>query len=147
MVKRLVRSTRVPTAELSSPRSRSPSQCPGTARSARALVWAPLGDLGVCESGDVVACSFSKFNRGAPAQGAVASLPIVEDLQVLKDRIGELEASALSPAVEQLGLHAGPEGLDGGVVVGVTDGAHGGQQSGVLGALGERPRSVFGQYT
>ena len=31
--KRVVRSTRVPIAELSSPRIRSPSQCPGTARS------------------------------------------------------------------------------------------------------------------
>jgi hypothetical protein len=34
MVKRVVRSTSVPMAELSRPRMRSPSQCPGTARSA-----------------------------------------------------------------------------------------------------------------
>src|SRR5947209_11261610 len=33
MVNRVVRSTRVPIAELSRPRMRSPSQCPGTARS------------------------------------------------------------------------------------------------------------------
>ena len=34
MVNRVVRSTRVPIAELFSPTMRSPSQCPGTARSA-----------------------------------------------------------------------------------------------------------------
>ena len=34
IVNRVVRSTSVPIAELPSPRMRSPSQCPGTARSA-----------------------------------------------------------------------------------------------------------------
>jgi hypothetical protein len=82
-----------------------------------------LGDLGVCESGDVGGVELLEFNGGAPAQGTVASLPIVEDLQVLKDRIGELHAGLPSPAVQQFGLHAGPEGLDDGVVVGVPDGA------------------------
>ena len=81
------------------------------------VVWAPLGDLGVYESGDVGGVQLLEFNRGAPAQGAVASLPVMEDLQVLKDRIGELDASGPSPAIQQLGLHAGPEGLDYGVVV------------------------------
>ena len=71
------------------------------------MVWAPLGDLGVYESGDVGGVELLEFNRGAPAQGAVASLPVMEDLQVLKDRIGELEASGPSSAIQQLGLHAG----------------------------------------
>src|SRR5215207_7582660 len=52
------------------------------------LVWAPLGDPGVCESGDVGCVELLEFNRGAPAQGAMASLPVVEDLQVLKDGVG-----------------------------------------------------------
>ena len=53
------------------------------------VVWAPLGDLGVCESGDVGGVELLEFDRGAPAQGAVASLPVVEDLQVPKDRVGQ----------------------------------------------------------
>ena len=78
----------------------------------------------MCESGNVGGVELLEFNRGAPTQGAVASLPVVEDLQVLKDRIGELKAGPPPPAVQEFGLHAGPEGLDDGVVVGVTDGAH-----------------------
>jgi hypothetical protein len=96
------------------------------------LVWVPLGDLGVCESGDVGCMQLLELNRGAPTQGAVASLPVMEDLQILKDRIGQLETGGPSPAVQELGLHPGPEGLDHGVVVGVADGAHRGQQPGFL---------------
>ena len=107
------------------------------------VVWALLGDLGVCESGDVGCMELLEFNRGAPTQGAVASLPVMEDLQILKDRIGELETGPLPPAIQQLGLQPGPVRLDHGIVVGVTDGAHRGQQPGLLSALGERPRSVF----
>jgi hypothetical protein len=40
-----------------------------------------------------------EFDWGAPTQGAVASLPVVDDLEVLKDRVGELDASDPSPAV------------------------------------------------
>jgi hypothetical protein len=42
----------------------------------------PSGDLGVCESGDVGCVELLEFNGGAPAQGVVASLPIVEDLRL-----------------------------------------------------------------
>jgi hypothetical protein len=42
------------------------------------VVWAPLGDLGVCESGDVGDVELLEFNGGAPAHGAVASLSVVE---------------------------------------------------------------------
>jgi hypothetical protein len=38
----------------------------------------------------------------------VASLPVVEDLQVLKDRVGELHAGPPPPAIQQLGLQPGP---------------------------------------
>jgi hypothetical protein len=92
-----------------------------------------------CESGDVGGVKLLEFNRGAPAQGAVASLPVVEDLQVFKDRVGELDTGPPPLAIQQLGLHPGPERLDHRVVIGVTNGAHRGQQPGVLGALGERP--------
>jgi hypothetical protein len=64
------------------------------------MMWAPLGDLGVCESGDVGCVELLEFDGGAPAQGAVASLPVVEDLQVLKDRVGEFHAGIPTPAVQ-----------------------------------------------
>src|SRR4051812_27951635 len=48
------------------------------------LIWALLVDLRVCESGDVEGVERFVLDRGAPARGAVASLPVVEDLQVLK---------------------------------------------------------------
>jgi hypothetical protein len=72
-------------------------------------MWAPLGDLGVCESGDVGCVELLVLNGGSPAQGAVASLPVVEDLQVLKDRVGQLDASPPPPAIQQLSLHPRPE--------------------------------------
>jgi len=87
------------------------------------VVWAPLRDLGVCESGDVGGVELLVLDRGAQAQGAVVSLPIVEDLQVLKDCGGQLEAGGPPLTVEEFGLHAGPEGFDHGIVVGVADGA------------------------
>ena len=48
IVNRVVRSTRVPIAELPSPRMRSPSQCPGTARSA-----ASAGRWAIMISGEI----------------------------------------------------------------------------------------------
>ena len=71
------------------------------------LVWAPLVTLGVCESGDVGGVELLEFNGGAPAQGTVASLPIVEDLQALKDRVGQLHSGPPPSAVQQFGLPAG----------------------------------------
>jgi hypothetical protein len=53
----------------------------------------------------------------------VAALAVVEDLEVLEDRVGELQPGAPSFAVEQLGLHACPESLHHAVVVGVADAA------------------------
>jgi hypothetical protein len=67
----------------------------------------PLGDLGVCESGDVGGVELLEFNRGAPAQGAVASLPVMEDLQILKDGIGQLDTGVPALPVKQLDLHPG----------------------------------------
>jgi Integrase core domain len=39
---------------------------PLTPHSHNALMWSPLGDLGVCESGDVGCAELLEFNRGAP---------------------------------------------------------------------------------
>ena len=51
----------------------------------------------------------------------MASLANVERLDVVEDGVGELQAGAPAPAVEQLGLHARPEALHHGVVTGVPD--------------------------
>ena len=70
-------------------------------------------------------------------EGAVAAL--AKDLQVLKDRISQLEAGPPAVPVQQLDLHPGPEGLDHGIVVADTDATHRGHQSGRLGALAKHP--------
>jgi hypothetical protein len=43
--------------------------------------------------------------RGQHAEAAVAPLSVMEDLQVLKDRVGELHAGAPASLVEELDLH------------------------------------------
>ncbi len=63
------------------------------------------------------------LNRGARGEGAVPASGVVEVLDVVIDRGGELDPGSLPPAVEQLDLHAAPERLDDGVVVGRGDGA------------------------
>jgi hypothetical protein len=41
------------------------------------VIWARPGDLGVCESGDVGCVQLLEFDRSAPVQGTLASLPVV----------------------------------------------------------------------
>jgi hypothetical protein len=55
------------------------------------VAWAPLGDLVCASQAASVEWSFSN-STGVRQPKAVASLPVVEDLQVLKDRVGELHA-------------------------------------------------------
>ena len=62
----------------------------------------------------------------------------MEPLDVLEDRVRELDPGSPPMAVEQLHLHAPPERLDDRVVVGVTDRAEGGQQADVPGPGGGR---------
>jgi hypothetical protein len=60
----------------------------------------------MCESGDIGRVELLVLDRGEPAQGTVATLPVVEDLQVLKDRVGELDPGGPPLTVEEFGLHA-----------------------------------------
>src|SRR3954452_25314799 len=76
-----------------------------------------------------------------PAEGGVPAAAVVEDLEVVEHRVGQLDAGVPSMAVEELDLHPGPEGLDDGVVVAVADGSHRGDQAGLLGAGGEGQRA------
>jgi hypothetical protein len=63
-----------------------------------------VADLGVCESGDVGCVELLELNGGAPAQGAVASLPIVEEVscwlawRTLLPAIASTRRLAIGPA-------------------------------------------------
>ena len=54
----------------------------------------------------------------------LAAAPVVKDLQVLKQGIGQFEAGAPAPPVQQLRLDPPPEGLDRRIVVAVPDRTH-----------------------
>src|SRR5439155_2355596 len=71
----------------------------------------------------------------------MATLAVVKDLEVLKHRVSELNASAPSFSVEQLDLHPTPKGLHHSVVETVTDRAHRWQKSRVDGSTSKCPRS------
>src|SRR5918993_2926408 len=64
------------------------------------------------------------FDRCEHAQRAVSAAPVVENLEVLEQGVGELDPGSPAAAVEQLGLDSAPEGFDDGVVVAVADRAH-----------------------
>jgi hypothetical protein len=62
------------------------------------------------------------FDRGEHPECAVASLTVVEDLEVFEDRVGEFDACPPALTVEQLGLHSAPERFDDRVIKAVADG-------------------------
>jgi hypothetical protein len=99
------------------------------------MIWGLLVDLGEWESDDVGRVVLLALHRGA-SPGTVVTC---KDLQVPKDRVGELDASVPPLTGEEFLPASDPEGLGDGVVVGVADGARRGQRPGFLGALGERP--------
>ncbi len=74
--------------------------------------------------------------------GVCRSLPIVEDLKVVEDRVGQREPGVPSIPVQQLNLHPGPEGFHPAVVVAVANGPHRLHEAGIEGAPGVRPRGV-----
>jgi hypothetical protein len=74
----------------------------------------------------------------------VATAAVVEALDLLEDRVGDLDPRAPSLPVEQLDLHPPRERLDDRVVVGLADGAERGQQARVLGPGGEGPGGELG---
>ena len=71
----------------------------------------------------------------------MAAIAVVKDLEVLKHRVSELNASAPSFSVEQFDLHPTPKGLHHGVVETVADRAHRGQKSRIDRSSSEGPRS------
>ena len=71
----------------------------------------------------------------------MATFAVVKDLDVLKHRVSELNASAPSFSVEQFDLHPTPKGLHHRVVKTVADRARRGQKSRVDGSSSECPGS------
>ena len=71
----------------------------------------------------------------------MATLAVVKDLEVLKHRVGEVNASAPAFSVEQLDRHPTPIGVHHGVVETVADRAHRWQKSRVDGSTSKCPRS------
>ena len=67
--------------------------------------------------------------RCGPADGAVSPPAVAEALDVLEDRLSELDPRSPFLAVQQLDLHAAPERLRDRVVTGVADRAERGQQA------------------
>jgi hypothetical protein len=55
------------------------------------------------------------------AKSRVAPLAVVELLEILEDRVRQLDPGAPALPVQELDLHAAPERLDHGVVVAVPD--------------------------
>ena len=74
----------------------------------------------------------------------MAPAAVVKDFDVFEDRVRELQAGVPPLPVKQLGLHAPPERLGDGVVVGVANGSQRRQQPGPAGPFGEGPRGELG---
>ena len=79
-------------------------------------------------------------------QGAVASLGVVPDLDVVVDRAGEFDACLPSSAVEQLDLHAGPERLDHRIVERGTNSTDRRREAGFCDLLTEDPGCELGGF-
>lgn len=71
--------------------------------------------------------------RRVPAPG------VVEELDVVVDRICELDPGLPAFAVEELDLHPPPERLDHRIVVGAADGSHRGSEASVSHLAAESP--------
>ena len=67
----------------------------------------------------------------------MTTLPIVEDLDVVKDGVGQFESRLPLLPIEQLVLHARPERLHHGVVERVADRPERRHETGVTYSLGE----------
>ena len=82
------------------------------------LIWPPNGGPALCESGGagVVGVEFLVGGWGDHPEAAVAAGAVLEDFDPVEDLGGQFGASAPLAGVQQLGLHASPEGLDHGVV-------------------------------
>src|SRR5688572_6425998 len=85
-----------------------------------------------------------KLDRCQHTERRVPALTIVEDLEVLEQRVGELQSRSPGPPVQELDLDAAPECLHQGVVEAGAHRPHRGHQARVLSAARECPRAERG---
>ena len=69
----------------------------------------------------------------------MAALAVVEDLQILEDRVRQLQSCMPLAVVEQLGLNPARERFHHGIVIAVADRAHRLHQARIQRPLGEGP--------
>ena len=83
----------------------------------------------------------SGFNRnGCPETSGIATLPIVEDFDVVEHRVGQVEPRRPSSAIEKFDLNARLGGLHYRVLERIADRTERGDEPGVTEPFGERPR-------
>jgi hypothetical protein len=87
------------------------------------MVWAPLNDLGVCESGDVGGVELLELKRVRQPRALWRRCRLWKI-----SRYSKIALASSTRVVHRWRSRSrsasGPKGLDHGVVVGVTDGAH-----------------------
>lgn len=66
-----------------------------------------------------------KLNRRQHTQGGVSALAIVENLEVLKDGVAQLDSSTPALTVQELDLHSAPKRFRHRIVVADTNRSHG----------------------
>src|ERR1700754_2567370 len=81
--------------------------------------------------------------RGEHPEAVVASLAVVEDLDVVEDFAAEIAAGRPGSAVDELFLERGEEALGDGVVVAIAAAAYGLGDAGGAGLLAEGERDVL----
>ena len=110
-------------------------------------VWPLFVGLGVRESGGCcLVVDVLKFDRREHPEGAMSTGAIVEDLEVLEQGGTQLDTCFPFLAVEKLGLQPCPKRLDHGIVEGVADGAHRGDEAGLADAFAEDPGGELGGF-
>jgi len=82
-------------------------------------------------------------NGAVHSNAGMASFGVVPALYSFEDGGGKFVAGLPCFRVEQFELHGAPERLHHGIVVTITNGAHGGEQSSSPEALTEGPRSIL----
>lgn len=76
----------------------------------------------------------------------MAAFSVVKDLNVIEDRVGQLDPCLPPLTVQQLDLHRRPEAFHHRVIQPVTDGAEGGHEACLPDLLAEGPGRELGEF-
>jgi len=81
-----------------------------------------------------------------PVEITMSAAGVVEPFDVFEHRVRQLDTGVPALTVQQFDLHAAPEGLDDGVILGITESDQGWQEPCLLGAPGVCPRGEWGPW-